>query len=307
MSICVIIFKCKCKKTIFFLTNSFSHLSYTVGVQEVRKIYQIYIESFFLINLVFLYSIWNITAAVLSCSVTQKRLLMVSVLGAFVVCLFLFLPMVMWSRLVFGSLASMFLGIGFLFPKRKRYSVVVMVICITSVLLGGSLSLLQKWNWMKEASLFKISALSLLFSIGSKFIVEKFFFARQKLLYPVTLIDEDMEIHMTALLDTGNGLIEPISKKPVCLVGKNVFEENRAKEGGRKEFQPQKFRVIPYHSVGKENGILSGYEMDRLIIDTDERKVIIEKPMIGISDVPVSGNDSYQMILQPELLREGVN
>jgi sigma-E processing peptidase SpoIIGA len=137
--------------------------------------------------------------------------------------------------------------------------------------------------------------------------LKNFFFARQKLLYPVTLIDEDMEIHMTALLDTGNGLIEPISKKPVCLVGKNVFEENRAKEGGRKEFQPQKFRVIPYHSVGKENGILSGYEMDRLIIDTDERKVIIEKPMIGISDVPVSGNDSYQMILQPELLREGVN
>ena len=116
-----------------------------------------------------------------------------------------------------------------------------------------------------------------------------------------------MEIHILALLDTGNGLIEPISKKPVCLVGKNVFEENGAKEGGRKEFQPQKFRIIPYHSVGKEKGILSGYEMDRLIIDTDERKVIIEKPMIGISEVSVSGNGSYQMILQPELLREGVN
>jgi hypothetical protein len=59
--------------------------------------------------------------------------------------------------------------------------------------------------------------------------------------------------------------------------------------------------------VGKGNGILSGYEMDRLIIDTDERKVIIEKPMIGISEVPVSGNGFYQMILQPELLGEGVN
>jgi hypothetical protein len=34
---------------------------------------------------------------------------------------------------------------------------------------------------MKEASLFKISALSLLFSIGSKFIVEKFFFCKAEI------------------------------------------------------------------------------------------------------------------------------
>lgn len=289
------------------MTNSFSEVPYTVCVQEVRKIYQIYIESFFLINLVFLYSIWNITTAVLSCSVTQKRLFGVSVLGACVICLFLFLPIIMWSRLIIGSLFSLLLGIKLLFPTRKGYIKVILVVFSVSVILGGSLGLLQKWNWMKEASLFKVSALSLLFSVGSKTIVKKFLLTGQKLLYPVTLIDGEMEIRMLALLDTGNGLIEPISKKPVCLVGKNVFEENRAKEGGRKEFQPQKFRVIPYHSVGKENGILSGYEMDRLIIDTDERKVIIEKPMIGISEVPVSGNGSYQMILQPELLREGVN
>ena len=85
------------------------------------------------------------------------------------------------------------------------------------------------------------------------------------------------------------------------------MEQSRVKEGGRIEFQPQKFRAIPYHSVGKQNGILKGYEMDRLMIDKDERKVIIEKPVIGISEVPVGSLETYQMILQPELLREGVN
>lgn len=244
--------------------------------------------------------------AVLSCSVTQKRLLVVSVLGALTICACLILPIIMWGRLLTGSLFSLLVGIGLLFPKRKGYIKVILAVCVVSVILGGSLGLLQKWNGMGDASLFKVSALSLFFSFGSRIMVKKFFLTRQQLVYPVTLIDDEMEIQMLALLDTGNGLIEPISKKPVCLVGKNVFEENKAKEGGRKEFQPQKFRIIPYHSVGKEKGILSGYEMDRLIIDTDERKVIIEKPMIGISEVPVSGNDSYQMILQPDLLREGV-
>lgn len=201
----------------------------------------------------------------------------------------------------------MLLSLRVLFQKRKGYGKVILIECVTAVVLGGGIGLLQKWNWMREASLIKITALSLLFSIGSRIAIKSIFLRKQRLLYPVTLIDGEMEIHMLALLDTGNGLIEPISKKPVCLVGKNVFEENRAKEGGRKEFQPQKFRIIPYHSVGKEKGILSGYEMERLIIDTDEKKVIIEKPMIGISEVPVSGGGSYQMILQPELLREGVN
>jgi len=111
---------------------------------------------------------------------------------------------------------------------------------------------------------------------------------------------------MQALFDTGNNLIEPISKKAVCLVGKDYFERQLEKEGKRKEFQPQKFRAVPYHAVGTPNGILSGYEMDRLIIFTDERKVEILKPMIGISEHSVGTPDSYQMILQPKLLGEGV-
>lgn len=108
-------------------------------------------------------------------------------------------------------------------------------------------------------------------------------------------------------MDTGNSLIEPFSKKPVCLVGKEFFERQWEKEGERKFFQPQKFRAIPYHAVGTPNGILSGYEMDRLIIYTDERKVEIQKPMIGISELAIGSQNTYQMILQPELLSEGVS
>ena len=237
----------------------------------------------------------------------QSRIIRGGISVLHIVCLFLLFPLTMWWRLTAGSIFSMLFSIRLLFPKRKGYIKVILATGVTAVILGGSLSLLQKWNWIKDVSIIKIAALALLLSGVSRIVIKKAFLTRQQLIYPVTLIDADMEIHMLALLDTGNGLIEPISRKPVCLVGKNVFEENIAKEGGRKEFQPEKFRVIPYHSVGKANGILSGYEMDRLIIDTDERKVIIEKPMIGISQVPVSGKGFYQMILQPELLREGVN
>ncbi len=306
----VVISKRKWQFLSILLTNYFFHLPYNRFVQEVRKIYHIYIEYFFLLNFVFLYSIWNITETAISCSVTQKKLLWVSLIGAVMCCLFLFLPVKLWYRLLIGAVCTFFVSIFLLFGKGrgyKGYLHILGVIFASSIALGGSIGLMQKWGWIQSFFTLKTTAFTLLFSFGSKRFLRKLLLSKQKLIYPVTLVWEERSISMLALLDTGNGLIDPISKKPVCIVGKNVFEEMKAKEGGRKGFQPQKFRVIPYHSVGKNNGILYGFEMNRLIIDTDERKVIIEKPVIGISDVPVGKSNSYQMILQPELLREGVN
>ena len=279
-------------------------------MQEVRKIYQIYIEYFFLMNFVFLYSIWNISAVVLSCSVTQKKLLEASFLGAVMICLFLFLPIILWYRLILGAVSTLYISVRFLFGKRngnRGYIKATMVVFFVAVLLGGSIGIIQKFCKKSSFSIGEMTGITLFFSFGMRTILRKILLSRQKLIYPVTLIWDGVEYRMKGLLDTGNSLVEPISKKAVCIVGKSTLEQSRVKEGGRIEFQPQKFRAIPYHSVGKQNGILKGYEMDRLMIDTDERKVIIEKPVIGISEVPVGSLETYQMILQPELLREGVN
>lgn len=166
--------------------------------------------------------------------------------------------------------------------------------------------MLQKFVMRKEFSIAQMLMATMGLSFILKFLLQRYFLPGQKLYYPVVLYCDNEEYHMKAFLDTGNSLIEPISGKAVCLVGKDYFEKQWEKEGERKSFQPQKFRAIPYHAVGTENGILSGYEMDRLIVYTDERKVEIQKPVIGISENSVGTPDSYQMILQPRLLGEGV-
>jgi len=164
---------------------------------------------------------------------------------------------------------------------------------------------LQKFIFRTDFTVWQMSILSVSMTVVIKVLLRQFFLTRQKLYYPVILYYEGAEYPMKALIDTGNGLIEPISKKPVCLVGMDYFERQWEKEGKRKEFQPVRFRAIPYHAVGTPNGILRGYEMDRLIIFTDERKVEISKPMIGISEHAVGNRGTYQMILQPQLLSEG--
>ena len=150
-------------------------------------------------------------------------------------------------------------------------------------------------------------ATSVIMTAIIRLLLRYFVITKQKLYYPVVLYCDGVEYPMKALVDTGNGLIEPISKKAVSLVGKDYFERQWEKEGERKGFQPVRFRVIPYHAVGTPNGILHGYEMDRLIIFTGDRKVEILKPMIGISENAVGNRGTYQMILQPQLLSEGEN
>lgn len=224
-------------------------------------------------------------------------------------CLCLFLPIMMWYRLLIGAIVTYIISIRLLLRGsnlRNGYGKCCMAVFLTAILLGGSIALLQKLL-RSDFSMIQMMGSTLLLSFFIKKILQRYLLKKQAMVYHVILVCEETEYHMKALLDTGNSLVEPISKKPVCIIGKHLFEQDMVKEGERKEFQPHKFRAIPYHSVGKENGILCGYEMDRLIIDTDERKVIIEKPVIGISQVPVGSPQSYQMILQPKLLREGEN
>lgn len=277
-------------------------------MQEVREIYQIYIEYIFLLNFVFLYSVWNVSLVLVSCTVTQKKQLGASFLGAVVSCICLFIPIVLWWRLFFGSIAAFSVSLGIIFKGTKTkhtYGRYLWITFLMAILLGGSIGLLQKRMGEGSLSFLQMLGLPPAISFGIRILLHRYLPKKAPLYYDVTLFFSGTEYKMKALLDTGNSLVEPISRKSVCIVGKEVFEQNHIKEGERKEFLPQRFRVIPFHSVGKEHGILCGYEMDRLIIDTDERKVIIEKPMIGISDVPVGSRSTYQMILQPELLREG--
>ena len=62
------------------------------------------------------------------------------------------------------------------------------------------------------------------------------------------------------------------------------------------------FYYIPYHAVGKTNGLLPGCSIDYLRIDLDGEARIVKKPVLGICAEQVSSQKRYQMILHPQLL-----
>lgn len=88
------------------------------------------------------------------------------------------------------------------------------------------------------------------------------------------------EIQITALVDSGNDLTEPISHKPVILIGKEqaakllppsameipmLLQAHNAADvmaGIREERLKVRFRLVPYQALGRENGMLAAFQPD---------------------------------------------
>ena len=67
----------------------------------------------------------------------------------------------------------------------------------------------------------------------------------------------------------------------------------------------EKIRIIPFHSVGNKNGILEAYFIEKLEIKRDGESEVIYQPMIAVTKDVISENERYQMILHPELIKQG--
>lgn len=105
-----------------------------------------------------------------------------------------------------------------------------------------------------------------------------------------------------ALIDSGNGLTEPISGKPVCVVEKRLYD-------GLWGDEESGFRAIPYHSIGKKHGIMQGYLLPGLVLDVDGLRLEFQDVYIAVSREQISaaetGNgETVEMIIHPGLLEK---
>ena len=109
-------------------------------------------------------------------------------------------------------------------------------------------------------------------------------------------------VYTTAIIDTGNFLKEPITKIPVAVVEKDILKgvipeeilnnlSNiiEGKEIALGEYL-SRIRLIPFMSLGKENGMLIGIKADGLAINTQDDVVFIKNIIIGIYDGNLSKN-----------------
>lgn len=148
----------------------------------------------------------------------------------------------------------------------------------------------------------------------------QFRFAKDKLLIPITITFESRNIDLAALVDTGNSLHDPLSNLPVIVVEfkaikdllpfeiQNIFVESKENDLNSvtsivsNSTWFSRFRLIPFTSLGMENGMLIGFKPDYIEIGEKEEKKGIDNVVVGIYNRALSKNENYKALLSPELI-----
>ena len=125
-----------------------------------------------------------------------------------------------------------------------------------------------------------------------------------------------------ALLDTGNSLTDPLTNLPVMVVEYNAVKDllpiavqQLYQNQGTLDFiklqsallnQPpgaMKFALIPYRSLGRENGMLLGFKPDLLEIETSEGPVFVKEVMVAIHHGELALDNGYRALLHPQIIK----
>ena len=137
---------------------------------------------------------------------------------------------------------------------------------------------------------------------------------KNQIIYEVEISIEDKTLKTRLLLDTGNMLKDPISNSPVLVVEKNtlkeiipeeVLEETEKILGGdvkRNEKYQKRLRIIPFSSIGKQNGIMVGIKADKVKITNDIEEIINQNAIICPYDKKMSKQNRYFGLIGPEML-----
>lgn len=112
--------------------------------------------------------------------------------------------------------------------------------------------------------------------------------------YPVRIYIGEEEYHVTGLLDTGNRLIDPFFHKPVHIIEQSVLKNLMPEE--------QKLHLIPYHSIGKGQGLLKAIIVPRMVVETTDGVHEIKEAVLALSREQIASDKRYQMILHEECM-----
>ncbi len=131
-------------------------------------------------------------------------------------------------------------------------------------------------------------------------------------------------VQVLALLDTGNRLREPLRGSQVVVVEHSAIAHllprhlqdvmQRMERGDLSEISrlltsarlSARFRVIPFASLGNENGLLIGIRADGVWVDFEGRRINLENVVIGISPNDLDPDGSYRALIHPELLEHSL-
>ncbi|MCU6754025.1 sigma-E processing peptidase SpoIIGA [Bovifimicola ammoniilytica] len=283
------------------------------------RVYIVYLDVFFMINFIMDYMIILITSRI--AKVKKKRIRQLAGAG----CGALYSVIVIKPltnhlfkiTLVNILIAAVMVLISFGFTSASVYIKNVFLLFVVSFTMSGIINYLYystvigkyvrnvlSGNSNKVVNARKFILVSVLAYILLSAIVRIIFSVRKdmELYYDVKITFRGKSVVVRGLYDTGNGLTEPVSGKMVHIAEYKILKP--LLEGDEKA--KENIYVIPFHSIGEEDGIMYGIRMDEMVVLVDDEPKFLYNPIIGIYTGNVSKRGNYSVILNRETF-DGIN
>jgi stage II sporulation protein GA (sporulation sigma-E factor processing peptidase) len=145
---------------------------------------------------------------------------------------------------------------------------------------------------------------------------------RERLIVRVEMNFDKKQLGLDALIDTGNSLRDPITNVPVMITEYSMIRE-LLPEDIQKIFEQSgendlnaiaeimsiskwatRFRIIPFKSLGRDNGMLVGFKPDVITIFDSDRRIKLNNIIIAIYRKNLSRDGEYSALIHPEMLKE---
>lgn len=281
--------------------------------------YELYVDSLFFVNFVMnLYLLLLVNQSTYR-TATRLRLILGAAAGAFFYLLPFFLIGPARLRYLLGTIAGMasMYFVAFRIRNLQAFWFITKKFLMYSFLMGGCLLFL-----IREVPVFRGFLTGIFGIMGAGAVIFLFLFYGKERgkkhgensLCRVTLISKERRLTLTALIDSGNTLTEPISGKPVSIADGEALEILWGEAGKGKEagiFGKTGFRAVPYHSIGKKRGILYACLLEEIQIELGGLTKVCKNVYVASSKEDISsqsecGEESVRMILNPVLLKEEV-
>ena len=295
----------------------------------------IYIDVVLIENLIMNYIILLATGLILKIKIKHIRLIIGSLLGAIYTIIGYIGILEIYSSFILKIILSIMIVYIAYYPQTlKKMWKELLFFYLTSFVFGGVafslIYIVKPQEIIMKNGLFLgtyplktviLGAIVAFVIIITAFKIIKSKISKKYLICEITVEIEGKKIITKALIDTGNMLKEPITNTPVVVIEHTLLYDVIPKEilnhleeiigGDFKEIPEEiknkyvsKLKLIPYSSLGKQNGMLLGIKAKKLIIVKGEEKEKIEKEniILGIYDKSLTKKGEYRAIIGMEFV-----
>lgn len=295
----------------------------------------IYIDMLFFENVIMNYGILIVTEKLSGRFSTVGRRFLSSVLGALYLVVMLLCPGMKSMYTIGGKILLSVLMVSIAFPCRKikGWLKVIVSFYISSFIFAGAgyaiMSLTNQGIYFKNGyfcSQYKSNTLMLILTMLFGFLMVRSFtdlfrlrIEKESYIVNAYINVGEKTACLRALIDTGNSLLDPVSRCPVMVAELDSIKDllpavmiewiknwYKTKEPGWVSEESydwkKRIRLIPFSSIGTNHGMLPGFKADSVSIEKEELRYKTTQVVVCICQDRLSSRDQYKAIIGTEMV-----